>query len=421
MTASDSVQLSRAGLMIELGRFADAARLLSAVLAAAPDSCRGWCLLSRAHLGTGDPAEAMLAARRASALDPANDWPFRLLSTALIGLDRGTEAVAPALEARRLAPHSWRSHVCLAQAAAAGGQLDLAAQAARAALAVAPDQADVHVTAGRVCLSRGDPAGARLRQEAALAIDPAHSGAINELGRISLQRRDPARAARHFLRAAQSAPGNGVFGRNAELALRYLALRLARPIALAALLCAVSCAAATAGFPALALFLLPAELPLTLWIVIRIRAVPRPGRRHLPRLVRATITSWMAAAAQYHKSDKAPHKGNGPDSPAALGPLGPAAPSNQFSSSPSAGLGQLLPARPRVQPACSRRDGPSPPVTTGAAHPALPVIGPAHVLPLARNGPQAAHSRQTGWPPRLSASWLRWCTRKQLEQVNSSA
>src|SRR6185437_13365551 len=34
---------------------------------------------------------------------------------------------------------------------------------------------------------------------------------------------------------------------------------------------------------------------------------------------------------------------------------------------------------------------------------------------------QAAHSRHTSLPPRSSASWLRWCTRKQREQVNSSA
>ena len=34
---------------------------------------------------------------------------------------------------------------------------------------------------------------------------------------------------------------------------------------------------------------------------------------------------------------------------------------------------------------------------------------------------QAAHSRQTIWPPFSDASWLRWCTRKQREQVNSSA
>src|SRR5262249_10943449 len=34
---------------------------------------------------------------------------------------------------------------------------------------------------------------------------------------------------------------------------------------------------------------------------------------------------------------------------------------------------------------------------------------------------QAAHSRHTSLPPRSSASWLRWCTRKHREQVNSSA
>src|SRR5436190_6866911 len=34
---------------------------------------------------------------------------------------------------------------------------------------------------------------------------------------------------------------------------------------------------------------------------------------------------------------------------------------------------------------------------------------------------QAAHSRHTNRLPRSSASWLRWCTRKQREQVNSSA
>jgi len=36
-------------------------------------------------------------------------------------------------------------------------------------------------------------------------------------------------------------------------------------------------------------------------------------------------------------------------------------------------------------------------------------------------GRQAAHSRQISWPFLSSTSWLRWCTRKQREQVNSSA
>jgi len=326
MTGSDSVQLGRAGLMIELGRFADAARLLAAVLADAPDSSRGWCLLSRARLGSGDPAEAITAARRASALDPANEWPFRLMSTALISLNRGTEAVGAAAEARRLAPHSWRSHVCLAQAAAAAGQLGLAADAANAALAIAPDHADVHVTAGRVALSRGDAGEARRRQEAALALDPAHSGAINELGRISLHMRDATGAAEHFIRAARTSPGNGVFGRNSELALRFLAIRLARPVFLAAALLAIIGALAASGhlLPGAALAL--AEPPLLLWAAARFRAIPRQSRRHLPLV----LARHARLSARGHRTDKSSNTETSSTAPVSNRPLGSPGQSSQL-------------------------------------------------------------------------------------------
>jgi tetratricopeptide (TPR) repeat protein len=287
MTGEQALQLNRASVLIELGRHGDAARLLSSLLAADPDSCRGWCLLSRAHLGNGEPADAVTAARRASALDPANDWPHRLASTALIGLDRDGDAVMAALEARRLGPHFWRSHVCLAQAAAAHGLLELAAEAAQAALALAPYQADVHVMAGKVALSRGDVAEARVRQEAALAIDPAHSGALNELGRISLRSRDAAAAAQHFLRAARISPGNGVFGRNSELALGRIALRLEGLIMLALAMLAAIAGLTAAGQWRIAAGLAVTEPLLALWISVRIRAVPPPARGHLLRLLLA--------------------------------------------------------------------------------------------------------------------------------------
>jgi tetratricopeptide (TPR) repeat protein len=232
--------------------------------------------------------------------------------------------VPAALEARRLAPHSWRSHVCLAQAAAAGGQLELAAEAAEAGLAVAPDQADVHVTAGRVALSRGDVAEARLRQESALAIEPTHGGAINELGRISLQLRDPAAAAEHFMRAARTSPGNGVFGRNSELALRYLAIRLARPMLLAAALCAAIGTLVVAGHPAIAAAVAPAEVVVLFWVAVRIRTIPRQSRGHLPRLVRARLSRpWSAA------NTKSFTAGTSSASPAAVRPLGPKGPSSR--------------------------------------------------------------------------------------------
>jgi predicted Zn-dependent protease len=64
VTADTAVDLSRAATMIELGRHDEATRLLATVVAAAPDSSRGWCLLSRAHLGAGRPASGTWPTRR---------------------------------------------------------------------------------------------------------------------------------------------------------------------------------------------------------------------------------------------------------------------------------------------------------------------------------------------------------------------
>jgi tetratricopeptide (TPR) repeat protein len=313
MSSEQGVELNRASMMIELGRHGEATRLLSAVLAADPASGRGWCLLARAHLGNGELAEAVSAASRASALDPASDWPHRLTSTALISLERSGDAVAAALEARRLGPHFWRSHVCLAQAASADGQLELAAEAARAALALAPEQADVHVTAGKVALSSGNVAEARTRQEAALALDPSHSGALNELGRISLRSRNSAAAAEHFLHAASISPRNGVFARNSELALSRLARRVAGLILLALVLLAAIAAFTATGHWAIAGGLALTEPPLALRIAVRIRAVPRPARRHLARmaarrwrLAQSLTPIAITRAAAGHSGQKTP-------------------------------------------------------------------------------------------------------------------
>ncbi len=282
-----SQELGRASVMIDLHRYDDAARLLSAVLASQPENGRAWCLLARAHLGGGNCAGAVQAAARASALDPADDWPYRLASTALIGLDKTGDAVSAALEARRLAAYFWRPHVCRAQAAAADGQLELAEEAASAALAIAPEEADVHMTAGAVALRRGDRTLAQRRQEAALAIDPSHHGALNELGRISLSAKDAAGAAGHFLRAARSAPSSPVFGVNSELAIRQVAIRVAAVCAacLSAGFCLI--VVGLAGRPVLAAELALPLPVLTSWAVAQVRRLPPEGRRHLLRLVRA--------------------------------------------------------------------------------------------------------------------------------------
>jgi tetratricopeptide (TPR) repeat protein len=322
MADQQAADLSRASAMIDLGRYGDAASLLATVLASAPGSSRGWCLLSRAHLGGGNSAEAVAAAARASALDPADDWPYRLVSTALIGMGQTADAVTAAQEARKLAPHFWRSHVCLAQAATADGQHELAAQAATTALTLAPDVADVHVTAGKAALGRGDLAEARQWQESALAIEPTHSGAINELGRISLRSHDPAAAAGHFLRAARTSPGSGVFGRNTELALGRVATGLARYAISATVAATCLVLAVISGdVPRAIVFALPVSL-LAGMIVFEIRRLPPAVRRHLVRLVwarrarlgrniKAATIGRAAAVIRSRKNHKTLNTGNG--------------------------------------------------------------------------------------------------------------
>ena len=295
MTADTAVDLSRAATMIELGRHEEATRLLASVVAAAPDSSRGWCLLSRAHLGAGRPAEAVTAARRAGALNPADDWPYRLASTALLSLGRAAEALSAAREARRLAPDFWRSHVCLAQAAVAVGDRSLAAEAVEQALAIGPDEADVQFTAGKVALGRGDLARARAHQQAALAIDPGHSGAINELGRISLRERDASRAAGYFLRAARSAPGVGIFGRNTEVALAKVLTNITVLVA-AVLAIGIDVPAATRIEPLAYLVLMVVLAGLACgYATVVVRRLPPDGRRHLARMLRRR--PWLLTVA----------------------------------------------------------------------------------------------------------------------------
>jgi Flp pilus assembly protein TadD len=286
VTTDTAVGLNRAATMIELGRYDEAASLLAGMVATAPDAPRGWSLLSRAHLGAGRAAEAVQAARRAGALNPSDDWPFRLASTALLSLGRGQEAVAAAVEARRQAPNFWRCHVCLAQAALAVGDRQLAADAVAAALAIAPDEADVQFTAGKVALGRGNLATAREHQQAALAIDPAHSGAINELGRISLRERDVSSAAGHFLRAARSAPGVAIFGRNTEVALAKVLTNITVPVALV-LAIAIDTPILTRIEPVpYVLALVAASAMACGYAVFLVRKLPPDGRRHLARMVR---------------------------------------------------------------------------------------------------------------------------------------
>jgi len=104
-------ELARASAMLDVRRFDEASELLARVVSAEPESSRAWCLMARAHLGAERYTEAVTAANQAMALDPADEWPHRLASNALVHLGHHADALRAAYEACRLAPGYWQTHV----------------------------------------------------------------------------------------------------------------------------------------------------------------------------------------------------------------------------------------------------------------------------------------------------------------------
>src|SRR3984957_8800323 len=126
--------------MLDLGRYDEATTLLARLGAGGAGRGRGWCLFARAPLGADRFTEAVEAANRAAAIEPAEEWPHRLASNALMHLGNHAEALRAASESRRLAPGYWQTHVCVAQAALAAGPPAPAAAAAAGGRRPAPDE-----------------------------------------------------------------------------------------------------------------------------------------------------------------------------------------------------------------------------------------------------------------------------------------
>src|ERR1700749_4067055 len=97
-------ELARADAMLDKKRYDQACGVLSRLVAAEPENARAWCLLARAHLGAGRHQSAVEAANRAVTLDPADEWPHRLASNALLHTDNYPEALRAGMGARGRPP-----------------------------------------------------------------------------------------------------------------------------------------------------------------------------------------------------------------------------------------------------------------------------------------------------------------------------
>ncbi|MEI8255246.1 MAG: tetratricopeptide repeat protein, partial [Deltaproteobacteria bacterium] len=141
---------TRAGVALDLGRFAVAEREARAALAANPRDVTAQLYLCRAYLGMSEYDRAIAAARGAIGLAPGDGYAYYLAGFAMQVAGRANEAVDMLRESVRLMPSAARFH-------------------ARLAIAL---------------LDARDRAGARASIDAAIGLDPDNTGLIDEAARV---------------------------------------------------------------------------------------------------------------------------------------------------------------------------------------------------------------------------------------------
>jgi len=224
----------------QLGRHADAARLIEDALARRPDDPAGICNLGEAYRALGRIDEAIACQRRALERDPGLAEAHNNLGLALQATGRIDEArasferalarwaeypdaelnlgnllaesgrLADAVErferVLSLAPHSAPAHYNLANALERQGLIEPAIAHYRHALAIEPGYVEAHNNLGLALADRGDLDAAVKSFEAALALDDRHAEASNNLGLALHSRGELAQARACFEHALELEP-----------------------------------------------------------------------------------------------------------------------------------------------------------------------------------------------------------------------
>ena len=195
---------ANARTLIDVGRPAEALRILFESLAAEPDDAAALRLVGQAYialdLSPKTSVDAIAAVRSSLAVDPENAHAFRILAIAHSRLKQHPQAREAALAAVRVEPNQWQSYAALAEADAAARNVTKETEnAVSAALSIAPGNPEVHFVAGRVAAAQGNARLAAQHYQQALSINPDHTGARNNLALIHLRRGNTGSAAASFV------------------------------------------------------------------------------------------------------------------------------------------------------------------------------------------------------------------------------
>jgi tetratricopeptide (TPR) repeat protein len=202
-----AAEFARAVALFQAGRYAEAAPILRAVVAAAPGMDPAWNLLGGVLAASRDVAGAETAYQRAIALKPEAPEPHFNLGMAYDSAQRVQEAIACYRRALALRPAFAEARNNLGNALAATGDMDGAFAAYSAILEHDAAHADANTNLGLLLQERGDLAGAEARYMKALQQRPDHADALNNLGYLLEERGRRTEAMALYRRALEVNPG----------------------------------------------------------------------------------------------------------------------------------------------------------------------------------------------------------------------
>lgn len=176
--------LQRAAYLLELGRAKDALPLIREALVADPGSSEAHCYLSQVCLAENHLADALDAARRAIALEPEDEWGYRLSAIVFLRLGCVQDAVSAAGDAVRCSPHGREALYTLADSLLSARELDRAAEVADQLSCVAPEWFQTHFVLTHIAREAGRLPEAEEHIRLALALDPERAHLLQELGTV---------------------------------------------------------------------------------------------------------------------------------------------------------------------------------------------------------------------------------------------
>jgi choline-sulfatase len=199
-------RLRRANSAVRDQRFSEALPILRQVLADDPRNAFARLVAGSAHMGMGEPAQAIEWFRRYLEIVPTSSYAHFWMAICYVRMGERDQAMREAEAALAIDPRFSDARVLRAGIMAARGEHAAAITELRAAVATDPAKAMIRLDLAKVLAEAGRPAEARAEYESVLKLQPDYAPALIGLGALQASEGALDDAARSLGRALQADP-----------------------------------------------------------------------------------------------------------------------------------------------------------------------------------------------------------------------